>query len=163
MQTVMALRVEGSRPPLFAIHRAGGWGGAIAGSSATSTMISRSRTTASTQRQFDVMINSLGRSSEILRDYEPGKFDGGVLFFTAGAENGKLASGCKPYFSGVINNATVDSHHLTMTHPEILAVIGPILEDYQAGRTKLGSIQPNGGGKTPILGYLPLPQSAKFG
>jgi hypothetical protein len=56
--------------------------------------------------------------------------------------------------TGGWGGTTVDAHHLTMTHPEILAVIGPILEDHLAGRTKLGSIQPNGGGKSLIPGYL---------
>jgi hypothetical protein len=42
MQTVIAVRAEGSRPPLFAVHGAGGWNGTFGGSSATSTMISRS-------------------------------------------------------------------------------------------------------------------------
>jgi hypothetical protein len=83
------------------------------------------------------------------------------LFFPVGAGNGEPASGWKLHVSGAINNTTVDARHLTMTHPEILAVIGLILEDYLAGCTKIGSIQPNSGGKSPIPGYLPRPHTAK--
>jgi amino acid adenylation domain-containing protein/non-ribosomal peptide synthase protein (TIGR01720 family) len=97
------------------------------------------RTTASTQRQFDAMIDSFRKSSEIVRDYRPGNFDGDILFFTAGAENREQASGWDPYVSGVINDTTVDAYHLTMAHPEILAVIGPILENYLSAKTQLGA------------------------
>ncbi|MBO0879479.1 MAG: amino acid adenylation domain-containing protein [Mycobacterium sp.] len=97
------------------------------------------RTTASTQRQHDLMIDNFKHSSEILRDHKPGNFDGDVLFFTAGAENREQASGWEPYVSGTINNAIVDAYHLTMTHPQILAVIGPILEGYLSARPSLGA------------------------
>jgi thioesterase domain-containing protein len=97
------------------------------------------RTTASTQRELDAMIDSFKHSSEILRDHKPGNFDGDVLFFTAGAEDKGQASRWKPYVSGAVNNTTVDAYHLTMTHPQVLAVIGPILEDYLSARTKLGA------------------------
>jgi thioesterase domain-containing protein len=95
------------------------------------------RTATSTQRQHDAMIDSFKHSSEILRDHIPGNFDGDLLFFTAGAEDRGQASRWKPYVSGTINNTTVDAYHLTMTHPEILVVIGPILRDYLSARTKL--------------------------
>jgi amino acid adenylation domain-containing protein/non-ribosomal peptide synthase protein (TIGR01720 family) len=95
------------------------------------------RTTASSQRQFEAMVESLRHSSEIVRDYRPGKFDGDILFFSAGAENRELASRWKPYVSGEINDTTVDAYHLTMTHPDSLAVIGPMLEDHLSARAKL--------------------------
>jgi amino acid adenylation domain-containing protein/non-ribosomal peptide synthase protein (TIGR01720 family) len=98
------------------------------------------RTTASTQRQHDAMIDSFKHSSEILRDHTPANFDGDILFFTAGAENRGQASRWKPYISGTINNTVVNAYHLTMAHPEILAVIGPILEDYLSARTQLGAV-----------------------
>jgi enterobactin synthetase component F len=93
------------------------------------------RTTASTQRQFDAMIDSFRRSPEMVRDHEPGYFDGDILFFTAGAEDSGQASSWRPYVSGAINTVPVDAYHLTMTHPETLTVIGPILDDYLSART----------------------------
>jgi enterobactin synthetase component F len=107
------------------------------------------RTTASTQRQFDAMIDSFRRSPEMVRDYEPGYFDGEILFFTAGAEDRGQASSWRPYVSGAINIVPVDAYHLTMTHPEILTVIGPILKDYLSARTGPGS-QPNGSNQTAV-------------
>ncbi|MGV9803886.1 alpha/beta fold hydrolase, partial [Mycobacterium sp. NPDC003449] len=89
-------------------------------------------TTVSTRRQFDAMLDSFKHSAEIMRDYEPGEFEGDVLFFTAGAEDRGQASWWKPYVFGAVNNVAVDAYHLTMTHPENLAVIGPILRDHLA-------------------------------
>jgi thioesterase domain-containing protein/acyl carrier protein len=97
------------------------------------------RTTASTQRQHDAMIDSFKHSSEILRDHQPGNFDGDVLFFTAGAEGREQVSRWKPYVSGTINNTTVDAYHLTMMHPQVLAVIGRIFEDHLSARTRQGA------------------------
>jgi enterobactin synthetase component F len=102
------------------------------------------RTTVSTQRQYDAMIDSFRRSPEMVHAYDPGHFDGEILFFTAGAENRAQASSWKPYVSDVINTVIADAYHLTMTHPETLAVIGPILEDHLSARMRLGG-QSHGG------------------
>src|SRR5205807_8412416 len=91
------------------------------------------------QSQHNAMHDCFKLSAEVQLIHEPGNFNGDLLFFTAGAKDRGQASRWQPYISGAINNNVVDAYHLTMTHPQVLAVIGPILEGYLSAKPSLGA------------------------
>ncbi|MGK8557094.1 amino acid adenylation domain-containing protein [Nocardia gipuzkoensis] len=77
--------------------------------------------------------------------FQPGVFDGDVVFFTAGDDEinrshpDRRAGAWQPYVTGVIHDHELRCEHSAMTTPEALAVIGPVL------RTWLDATKPSVG------------------
>ncbi|WP_410658126.1 amino acid adenylation domain-containing protein [Amycolatopsis sp. lyj-112] len=79
------------------------------------------------QAIYDVMIGS----SKIARDFEPGTYDGNVLFFAAIRDQRKFgwtAQDWRPFVTGRIENHPLDCEHLHLMRPEPLAEIGRVLD-----------------------------------
>ncbi|WP_442024720.1 amino acid adenylation domain-containing protein, partial [Nocardia sp. 2YAB30] len=71
------------------------------------------------------------RSAELTQSYTPQVFDGTVQFFKAMQNEGvkrDIVAAWRPYAAGVTVHPVPASHE-TMTQPEALAVIGPVLAD----------------------------------
>ncbi|WP_084497270.1 non-ribosomal peptide synthetase [Nocardia amamiensis] len=77
--------------------------------------------------------------------FEPGVFDGDVVFFTAGDDEinrshpDRRAGAWQPYVTGAIHDHELRCEHSAMTTPEALSVIGPVL------RTWLDATKPSAG------------------
>ncbi|MGX1778639.1 amino acid adenylation domain-containing protein [Nocardia brasiliensis] len=75
--------------------------------------------------------------AELAAHFEPGRYDGDLLFFTASTDigNGRrqtigLVDEWRAYIGGDIDNHEVPYPHTALTTPEALAVIGPVLREY---------------------------------
>ncbi|MEU7633733.1 amino acid adenylation domain-containing protein [Nocardia sp. NPDC049220] len=91
------------------------------------------RTGIFTPEQADRVMESFETAGDIAHDYQPGVFDGDVVFFTAGkdrADHDAIARTWRPYVTGDIHNTVVEANHLELAHTFALAIIGPILERY---------------------------------
>ncbi|MDV7266650.1 non-ribosomal peptide synthase/polyketide synthase, partial [Rhodococcus oxybenzonivorans] len=76
---------------------------------------------------------SLGftNSSRLMNEFRPQQFDGDLLFFTAAsspAEHSPVE--WAQWVSGRIREVKLECEHNQMIEPEVLAVIGPVLEEY---------------------------------
>ncbi|MET7773815.1 amino acid adenylation domain-containing protein [Nocardia sp. NPDC005366] len=86
-----------------------------------------------TAEQVDRLMDSFETAGDIADAYRPEVFDGDLVVFTAGrdrTDHDAIARTWRPYVTGDIHNTVVDARHLELTHPEALAVIGPILEQF---------------------------------
>ncbi|TSE01724.1 amino acid adenylation domain-containing protein [Skermania sp. ID1734] len=92
-----------------------------------------------TSRHLERLYAGYESGFELAYKFEPGTFDGDVLFFTAAkdpinmANPMRNASAWRPFIRGGIHDYTVDCAHSAMTTPESLAQIGPILRRYLKG------------------------------
>jgi amino acid adenylation domain-containing protein len=68
----------------------------------------------------------------LMAAFHPGYFRGDLLLFGA-AENAKHAQLWQPHVSGRVHVCPMDCHHLEMTTPKALGIIGPELEKWLGG------------------------------
>ena len=83
--------------------------------------------------QTDRVMESFETASDLSTAYRPEVFRGDLIFFTAGKDHADaqaLAQTWCPYVTGQIHNTVVDARHLELSHPQAMAVIGPILEKF---------------------------------
>ncbi|KAA0021323.1 non-ribosomal peptide synthetase [Antrihabitans cavernicola] len=89
-----------------------------------------------TASHLERMYAGYANGTDLAYKFEPGTFDGEVLFFTAAADVTNLAdptrnaSAWRPFVRGGIHDYAVDCEHSAMTTPESLAEIGPVLHRY---------------------------------
>ncbi|EME22130.1 non-ribosomal peptide synthetase [Rhodococcus triatomae BKS 15-14] len=70
-------------------------------------------------------------SARILREFTPDVFDGDMLFFRATRANGHhTPQEWRGNVTGGIREIAVDCEHNQMIEPEVLAVVGPVLDRY---------------------------------
>lgn len=76
---------------------------------------------------------SLGftNSSRLMNEFRPQQFDGDLLFFTAASSPAEHSpEEWAQWVSGRIREVKLECEHNQMIEPEVLAVIGPVLEEY---------------------------------
>jgi thioesterase domain-containing protein len=83
-----------------------------------------------TEAQVAAMLRTMAHNRRIVRAYEPGDFDGDVLFFLAAqarVEDAPTAEVWEPHISGKVDSHSVDATHIGMFDSEPAAQIGRIL------------------------------------
>ncbi|RSM65099.1 non-ribosomal peptide synthetase [Kibdelosporangium aridum] len=85
-----------------------------------------------TPAHFERLHTGYTGAFDLARGFEPGRYDGDIVFFTASADtyNIRNATAWRPFVCGEIHDHAVDCKHSMMTNPEALAVIGPVLQRY---------------------------------
>ncbi|MET0317676.1 MAG: thioesterase domain-containing protein, partial [Rhodococcus fascians] len=89
-----------------------------------------------TVSHLERMYAGYANGTDLAYRFEPRRFHGEVLFFTAAADRTNLAdptrnaSAWRPFVRGGIHDYAVDCEHSEMTTPEVLAEIGPVLHRY---------------------------------
>ncbi|MGH7926537.1 MAG: thioesterase domain-containing protein, partial [Candidatus Binatia bacterium] len=76
-------------------------------------------------RAVKVAVNN----AQLVQNFQPGRFDGNLLFFSAALEPGESPTPqmWAPYITGDIENHAIDCHHDDMLQPIPLAEIGRVL------------------------------------
>ena len=89
-----------------------------------------------TDDHLERLYRSYSHGTTLACAFEPGYFDGDVLFFTATDDAinrttpQRTASAWRPFVGGGILDYGVDCEHSAMTAPDALATIGPVLARY---------------------------------
>jgi thioesterase domain-containing protein len=66
-----------------------------------------------------------------MKEFRPQQFDGDLLFFTAASSPAEHSpEEWTQWVSGRIREVKLECEHNQMIEPEVLAVIGPVLEEY---------------------------------
>ncbi|WP_435827914.1 amino acid adenylation domain-containing protein [Nocardia fluminea] len=95
--------------------------------------------------QFVGMYRGALRSVALLTEFEPGRFDGDLTYFTALGTHRKLGDGAsrwRPYVSGIIADHPVEAAHQEMLSTVAVATSGPAIAQVVAGAGRSGDTRP---------------------